>query len=100
MNNLTENTLSLLRNYFAKQPVEKAYLFGSYSRGEAKMTSDIDILLEVDKELSLFHFAAIQMQLEDLLQKEVDLVSTKGLSPYIGKYIHQDKILLYERKNQ
>jgi predicted nucleotidyltransferase len=45
---LSEEKLELIRNYFKTQPVLKAYLFGSYVRGEADENSDVDILVELD----------------------------------------------------
>ena len=40
------NTLNTIRQYLATQPIKKAWLFGSYSRGEERADSDIDILVE------------------------------------------------------
>ena len=95
---ISHQMLLLMRAYLAKQPIQRAYLFGSYSRGEATAGSDIDVLVEVDKEVGLFQFAKIQLQLEELLKQHIDLVSANGLSPYIGKHINSDKILIYERE--
>ncbi len=100
MNTLPKYKIIILQNFFINQPIQKAFLFGSYSRGEATKQSDIDILVELDKEVGLFQFANIQLLLEELLEKQIDLVSANGLSPYIGKHINNDKILIYERKNK
>ena len=50
-----------IANYFKTQPVLKAWMFGSYSRGEQKPWSDVDILVEFDKEKpnGLLKFAGI-----------------------------------------
>ena len=65
-----------LQCYFNTQPVSKAWLFGSYSRGEEKEGSDVDILVSFDKDakISLFKYTSIICQLEELLQRKVDLV--------------------------
>ena len=86
-----------IQNYLKGQPVRKAYLFGSYARGEQDSTSDFDLLVELEEHVGLYQFVAIQLGLENLLGKKVDLVSEKGLSPRLKPYIDKDKKLIYER---
>jgi uncharacterized protein len=97
MNLLTEN-IDLIRNYFHDKPVRKAFLFGSYSRGDVSPDSDVDILVELDysKPIGL-EFIQMQLELEDLLRIKVDLVSANGLSKYIKPFVDKDKVLIYER---
>lgn len=91
----------LLQDYFAGRPVKKAYLFGSYARKEATKSSDIDIMVELDHSSPIgMKFFAFQNELQELLKKKVDLVTSEGLSKYAKPYIDQDKILIYERGNQ
>ncbi len=87
------NFLPILTEYLQTQPVRKAYLFGSYARGEEDATSDIDLLLELDDRVGVFKFTSIQLKLEELLGKKVDLVSTKGISKHILPFIDKDKRL-------
>ncbi|MBQ3945149.1 MAG: nucleotidyltransferase domain-containing protein [Alphaproteobacteria bacterium] len=89
-----------IRAYFATQPVEKAYLFGSCSRGEETPDSDIDILVTLDytKPIGLKYFGMI-CDLEKKLGRKVDLVSEDGLLPFARPYVEKDKILLYERSH-
>jgi predicted nucleotidyltransferase len=88
----------LIQNYFAGIPVKKAYLFGSMARGEATEKSDIDILVELDHSKPIgMQFFIFQSDLEELLQKKVDLVAHEGLSRHVKPYIDKDKILIYER---
>jgi predicted nucleotidyltransferase len=84
-------------DFFITQPVKKAYLFGSYSRHEDTRESDIDILVELDKSVTLFQFISIKLGLEKLLNKKVDLLSSNGLSPRLRPFIENDKILIYEK---
>ena len=86
-----------LTNYFATKPVKRAYLFGSYARGEQSEDSDIDILAELDYEKGADFFGFIQMQeeLALLLNKPVDLLSANGLSKFIQPYIDAEKQLIY-----
>lgn len=90
----------ILQQYFVSKPVHKAYLFGSFARNEENADSDIDILVELDYDngADYFLFFDMQQQLKKLLNKKVDLVSSKGLSAYIQPIIDKEKKLVYERK--
>jgi uncharacterized protein len=86
--------------YFKDKPVvKKVYIFGSYARNEETPESDVDILVDIDfqKEplFSLFEFGGMLEDLKDLLKKDVDLLSTDGISKYIRPYIEKDRILIY-----
>lgn len=95
---LNEQQVQTIRNYFQNKPVLKAYLFGSYVRGEAQDKSDVDILVELDYSQPVgLEFIGMKLDLEDLLGREVDLVSANGLSEFIGPAIHQEKELIYAR---
>lgn len=98
---MTQSLLNKLKDFFSTQPVEKAWLFGSYSRGEETENSDIDILVSFDKnaKISLLRHAAMIVDLEDLLRCPVDLVNEKSLFPEVRKEVELDKILIYERKS-
>lgn len=89
-----------LQGYFNTQPVSKAWLFGSYSRGEEKDGSDVDMLVSFDNDakISLFKYASIICQLEELLQCKVDLVEDGTLLPFAQQSVNEDKILIYERR--
>lgn len=91
----------LIADYFKTQPVMKAWLFGSYSRGEEKPDSDVDIIITLDKQanVGLFKLSGMSLDLQDLLQKRVDLVTDKGLLPFARESADRDKILIYERAN-
>ncbi len=76
----------------------KAYLFGSYGRGEASEGSDIDLLVELDYTQPIgLEFIQMQLDLQQLLAKKVDLVSARGLSKYIRPIIEKEKKLIYAR---
>lgn len=96
--NVKPEILKNLRNYFEGKPVLRAYIFGLVSRNEGNEDSDIDILVDLDysKKIGL-QFIQMKIDLEKLLQKKVDLVSSGGLSPRIKPYIDSDKELIYER---
>jgi len=95
---LSANDIQILRDYFSAKPVIKAYLFGSYARNEAGQNSDIDILVDLDysKHIGL-GFVTMQSELQQKLQRKIDLVSSRGVSKYISPFIEKEKVLIYER---
>jgi len=90
--------IDLIRNYFFSKPVRKAFLFGSASRGENSEESDIDILVELDysKPIGL-EFVQMQLDLQELLHKKVDLITLNSLSKHIKPFVDKEKVLIYER---
>ena len=95
---MEDSLLAKLRSYFSGQPVSRAWLFGSRSRGEERDDSDYDILVSFDNNVGLFKYASIIADLENILQKGVDLVSEKSLLPWVRETVNHDKILIYERE--
>ena len=95
---MNEEQIIKIKKYFEDKPVLKAYLFGSYSRGDADENSDIDILVELDysKQIGL-EFVQMQLDLQDLLHHKVDLLSAKAVSKYIYPFVENDKHLIYEK---
>jgi len=95
---LSKNQIMLISNFFSKQPVLKAYLFGSYGRGEENENSDIDLLVELDYTQPIgLEFIQMQIDLQKLLSKKVDLVSARGLSKYVKPILDKEKKLIYAR---
>jgi predicted nucleotidyltransferase len=100
MNSITKNSIiPSIQGYFATLPITKAWLFGSYSRGEESAESDVDILVVFDKnaKISLFKYADIICQLETILNHKVDMVEEGSLLPFAQETANKDKILIYER---
>ena len=96
--NLDSSQIESLRNYFSTRPVLKAYLFGSYVRGEADGHSDIDILVDLDYSQRIgMQFIQMKLDLEKILNSKVDLVSSNGLSKYIKPIVDSEKELIYAR---
>ena len=90
--------IDILRQYFINQPVLKAWLFGSFSRGEETQDSDVDILVSLDKSKPIgLKFFGMLSDLEELLGRKVDLVSEGTLLPFAQESVERDKILVYER---
>ncbi|MBQ7441482.1 MAG: nucleotidyltransferase domain-containing protein [Prevotella sp.] len=95
MDNQVTNTI---KEYFKTQPVEKAWVFGSFSRGEEREDSDVDILITLVPGTRLgLKFFAMSLDLEKLLNRPVDLVIDGDLLPFAEKTAEQDKVLVYAR---
>lgn len=93
------NMIPRIQHFFASQPVNRAYLFGSFSRGEETEDSDVDIMVDLDKTrpIGLFQYVAMKQELQDLLHREVDLVESDELLPFAQESANRDKYLIYER---
>ena len=88
--------------FMGSQPIKRAWLYGSCSRGEETSQSDIDILVEYDSrvaKLSLMKISGIMLQLEKLLCRRIDMVGADDILPFAKKNADKDKILIYERSN-
>ena len=75
-----------------KNGIKKAGIFGSYARGEQRKNSDIDILFESPKKLSLFGLVKLENSLKDKLKKKIDLVTYKSLSPLIKERVLNQEV--------
>ena len=97
---MKQQIINKLRGFFSLQPIEKAWVFGSYSRGEESRESDIDILVRFDKNanVTLFKYIGIVNALQSLLHKKIDLVEEGQLKDFAVSSVDRDKILVYERE--
>jgi len=75
-----------------KNHVIKAGIFGSYARGEQKENSDIDILVEISKPISLLDFSGLKIEIEEAIGKKTDLVEYETIKPLIKKNILNEEI--------
>jgi predicted nucleotidyltransferase len=96
---LSTNETTLLQHFFAGRPVKKAFVFGSYARDTAiKGQSDLDILVELDHSTPIgMQFFTYRDELEELLKRKIDLVTSEGLSRFVRPIIDKEKVLIYER---
>ncbi len=95
---LSTSTKEQLEQYFASYPVERAYVFGSFARGEARPDSDLDILVDLDRSKPFgLGFVEMQQKIEEILGRKVDVVTRRALSKYIEPYVTRDLQLIYAR---
>jgi len=67
--------------------VTRSAIFGSYARGENNQDSDVDILIDVPRGTTLFDIVELQTQLENKLEKKVDLVTYRSINPQLRESI-------------
>jgi predicted nucleotidyltransferase len=95
---LTAREIESIQQYFADKPVLRAYIFGSYARGDADDKSDIDLLLQLDYTQKIgLQYVRMQFDLENILHKRIDFSSEDFLKPRIEKAIRSEKQLVYEK---
>ncbi len=98
------NTKTISRqiaDYFKTQPVLKAWIFGSYARGEQTPDSDVDVLVQFDHSspIGLFAYARMHRELEEHIGRRVDLVEEGTLRQAAYRQALNDMKVIYERGN-
>ena len=93
------NLISRLQEAISLQPIEKAWLFGSFARGEERIDSDIDLLVEfkASDHVSVFGHTKAALNIGDIVGRDIDLVTDGTLLPSIEAYVNKDKYIIYER---
>lgn len=96
---MNEINIDEIKSFLRTQPVEKAWIFGSYARGTQTPDSDIDIIVKLDPhvKVGLFKFSQIALDLEAISKKKVDLVEDETLYNWMETNVSKEKILIYER---
>jgi uncharacterized protein len=92
--------INKISRYFDTQPIEKAWIFGSYARAEEDTKSDIDILVNFlpNERVTLFKYVHIVNDLQALTGKNIDLVENGQLKKFAEQSVENEKVLIYERK--
>jgi len=85
---IKQKILPILQRYNTK----RVGLFGSYVRGEIKENSDMDILVEIEKDISLLDFVGLELEIEEVLGKKVDLVEYKTIKPLLKERILAEEV--------
>lgn len=74
--------------------VEKLALFGSFARDTAREDSDVDVLVRFDGPATAKRYFGVQFYLEDLLGRDVDLVTDDALRPRLRPYVERDAVAI------
>jgi len=98
MKDNTDELKSKISKILKGHGIVKAGIFGSYARGEQNKKSDIDILIEPSKEMSLLDISGLKIELENALDRKVDLISYKYIHPYLKKQILESEIKIIRKE--
>jgi len=85
-----EQILAIAERHGAK----KIKLFGSSAKGDSRRESDVDFLIELEPGRTLLDIIAMKQDLEDLLQRKVDVLTEGAMSPYLRDEIVSHAISL------
>lgn len=104
---MTSNTITITEikrkiiPIFQKYPVDNAILFGSYAKGEASNTSDIDLFIDTKGRLRGLDFVGLIEVLVETLGIDIDLIDKSHIEPdsLIYKEIENGGIVIYEKSN-
>ena len=94
-NKLTANTEGIRERILPvlrRHGVKRAGVFGSVARGEATPESDVDILIELNKQASLLDVIGIKHELEDVLGRRVDLGEYAAIKPLLRERILREEV--------
>lgn len=85
-----EEIIEQIKPVLKENNVRAAGIYGSYARGEAQADSDLDLLANFNKQISLFDLTGVEQELEEKLALDVDLVTFNSVSEYLAPYIKAD----------
>ena len=91
---LLEAAAPVLRLLAGERGYGRLAVFGSVARGEARQDSDIDLIVDPPAGTSSFEFVRFKQLIEQVLGREVDLISYSGLAPTMDDDIRRDAVLL------
>jgi len=97
-NHKVKKILDAMQPFLANFGICRIALFGSYARDDDKQGSDIDIIIDTDKDFSIFSFIRLKQDLEDKLDRKIDLVESVCLDPVIREEVLSQALVIYEQK--
>jgi hypothetical protein len=94
MDEIVTTLKSLKPTIMTHYKVVEISLFGSFARGEQHATSDVDLLVEFESDADLFDLIGLNLYLEDILQRKVDVVPKRTLRVELKETVLEDIIAL------
>lgn len=93
---LNEEIKKKIISILIKHGIKRILVFGSYARNEATLKSDLDLIVEFPEGTSLLDHVGIEIELSEVLNMKIDLLSQNGISPYIKDQVLKEAIVIYE----
>jgi len=87
---LKKKSIPILKRY----GVRRAAVFGSFARKQMRKSSDIDILVDIQKDISLLDFVGLKLEIEEALGKKVDLVEYNTIKPLIKERVIGEQLMI------
>ncbi len=92
---MEENIIRIITEILKKNDAIKVSIFGSFARGEEREESDIDLLVEFASKKSLLDVIRIERELTESLNRKVEIVTEKAISPYMISSIKNEMVTIY-----
>lgn len=90
MNLENEKIVEQIKKYFTGKPIKKVFVFGSFSRGEEKEGSDIDLIIDTERPLGLITLGNYIADLEEITLRKIDLATQSSITPDFFTLIKKD----------
>jgi len=87
LSNIQKTAIPILLSF----GIRKAALFGSTARNETTKDSDIDLLVQLGKKMSLFEFIDMKLKLQEALHTKIDIVQYDKIKPSLKSFILQNE---------
>ena len=92
---LKKKILASIVSILTRNDAERIAIFGSYARGEAKESSDVDILVRFAQPKTLIQIVQIEDEIKKSIHLNVDLVTEKAVSPHLAGNVHRDEMVIF-----
>ncbi|MBL7891127.1 MAG: nucleotidyltransferase domain-containing protein [Bacteroidia bacterium] len=89
-----EDLKNIIRDILKNYPIKRAALFGSFSRGEENADSDIDILIEPSKPVSMFDILKMELELSKKIARKIDIVEFSAIKNSIRENVLKNAIAI------
>ena len=90
-----EEIASLIKPILLSFEIKRASLFGSFAKGNDTETSDVDLLVEFSEGKSLFDLIRLEMKIEEVLNRKVDVITFNSIHPYLKESILSEQVVIY-----
>ncbi len=95
---MSQPTIQEIRKKFRpilrKAHVKRSAIFGSFARGEARASSDVDILIDPPARMTLIGLVGLEQDLSEAIGRKVDVVTFRSLHPLFKKRVERDMVTL------